>query len=461
MLSSSTIFIHDGCGVPQRLLQTWISEVSRSRCRTQSWDDFEPSLLKKLAVDLIIPIASRNEPRATHLFTWLRSNPVAAAVLAVFQEGVPEDTLRQALDVVDELVFWPVARSELIARVRRILGGQPGEARSERQLVRSRLMEDYSRQQLIGEDPAFCRVAEALPRMASVDLPVLITGETGTGKEIVARTIHHLSLRQKGSFIPVDCPTLPDQLFENELFGHVKGAYTDASRDQRGLVALADSGTLFLDEVNTLPLSAQAKLLRFLQERTYRRLGEDRFQQADVRVLAASNSSLEELVEKTKFRADLFYRLSVLRLHIPPLRERPDDIPLLALHCLQNHCPRSPGRESFISPAGLRKLSNHHWPGNVRELFSVVQRAWVVCAGRRILPCHILFSNEGALDSYAEEPALEGFAEAKARTVEAFERGYVERMLRRHDGNITRAAAAAGKERRSFGRLVKKYGITP
>jgi DNA-binding NtrC family response regulator len=251
----------------------------------------------------------------------------------------------------------------------------------------------------------------------------------------------------------VDCGAIPEHLFENELFGHARGAFTDAQSDQKGLAAMANGGTLFLDEIDALSLAAQVKLLRFLQERTYRPLGAERFTKADVNVIAATNCDLEECVQEKRFRSDLYFRLNVLRLSLPPLVKRRSDIQLLARHFLQIES-RSCRPKSF-TPAALRKLELYSWPGNVRELLNVVQRATVLSEGLHILPMHISFSN-----SHAEvEPSPESFQSARNKTIETFEKHYVEELLEKHNGNVTHAALEAGKERRAFGKLKKKYRL--
>jgi two-component system response regulator GlrR len=251
---------------------------------------------------------------------------------------------------------------------------------------------------------------------------------------------------------------VPDHLFENELFGHARGAFTDAHGDQKGLVAMADRGTLFLDEVDALPLTAQAKLLRFLQERTFKPLGADRFQRAEVNVLAATNRSLESLVREQRFRADLYFRLNVLTLHMDPLRQRREDIGLLAQHFADAICAEQALARVIVTPPAIRRLMYYDWPGNVRELHNVMQRAVVCADGGPIRPCDVVFAPGGERH---EEESPEGwsFRQARAHVIESFERSYVGELLQRHDGNITRAARAAQKERRAFGRLAKKYGI--
>src|SRR5262249_41205952 len=293
-----------------------------------------------------------------------------------------------------------------------------------------------------------------LPRIAESGLPVVITGETGTGKELCARAIHHLGPRRNGPFIAVDCTSIPDHLFENELFGHVRGAYTDAHSEHKGLVAIADGGTLFLDEIDALSLAAQAKFLRFLQERVFRPLGSDRFVRADVNVLVASNQALEACIRNRAFREDLYYRLSVLQLHVPPLRERPDDIGLLANHFLE-YFRLARHEHKRLVPSALTKLVAYQWPGNVRELSNVIQRAIWLSPGTDIYPRDIELP--GPATPFREDSRR--FREAREDVIRTFERTYVEELLRKHNGNVTRAATEAGTERRAFGRLIKKYNI--
>jgi DNA-binding NtrC family response regulator len=249
---------------------------------------------------------------------------------------------------------------------------------------------------------------------------------------------------------------VPEHLFENEIFGHSRGAFTDAHVDQKGLVALAQSGTLFLDEVDGLSLSVQAKILRLLQEKTYRPLGSEQFRSSNVRILAATNQDLEGLVREKKFREDLFFRLNVLRLHLPTLRQRPEDIAVLARHFVREICATMEVAMKVLSPAAVRKLEGHDWPGNVRELHNTLQRAVLCSSGTLIAGAQIEFC---CLEAVAR-PSPAQFRGAKLVAIEKFEREYVQNVLEQCGGNITRAAHAAGKDRRAFARLAKKHGLS-
>ncbi|MEO8679070.1 MAG: sigma-54 dependent transcriptional regulator [Vicinamibacterales bacterium] len=310
---------------------------------------------------------------------------------------------------------------------------------------------------LVGRAPAFLNMVARIPTVARTGHSVLITGETGTGKELCARAIHHLGPRARHPFIPIDCGALPDQLFENEVFGHARGAFTDARAEQRGLLAIADGGTVFLDEVDALSSSAQAKLLRFLQERTFKPLGAERFVRADVNVLSATNQDLAALVRQGRFRADLFYRLCVLALHLVPLRKRPGDVSLLARHFVRAGCDEQQLPQKTLSPLAAEALEAYDWPGNVRELWNVVRRAVTFAEGDTILRAHVQLDAGSHPD--APEPANLSFRNARQLAVSSFERRFVEELLVRHGGNVTHAAKEAKKDRRAFGRLVKKYDI--
>ena len=318
-----------------------------------------------------------------------------------------------------------------------------------------RLKMDLGMHSLIGESPPFIRALRQIPRLAQCDATVLLSGETGTGKELAARAIHYLSNRAGGPFIPVNCAALPETLLENELFGHAKGAYTDASLPQQGLIAEAESGTLFLDEIDGLSLPAQAKLLRFLQEGEYRPLGGSKPLRSNARIVAATNTNLTEKVKAGSFREDLYFRLHILSLSLPPLRERPEDIPLLAKYFLKKYCRRFRSEYKALSPGALFKLASYAWPGNIRELEAVIQRAIVLS------PIPLIQAEEIDLPTSASTPSKRDFPfqALKRRAIDTFEKSYLSQLLLTHRGNVSRAAKDAGKDRRAFRRLMEKHGL--
>lgn len=350
-----------------------------------------------------------------------------------------------------DYVTIPSAPEELVARMLRALGAVPPQARATPQRsTRVRIPNFVYASEAVG------RLAARLETIAGCPANVLILGETGTGKEVCAQAVHYLSARSSRPWVAVNCGALPVELVETELFGHVKGAYTTAHASRSGLVREAEGGTLFLDDVDSLPLAAQAKLLRFLQEGEYRPVGSNTVMRSDVRVIAASNGNLNTLATQGRFRQDLYFRLNVLNLVLPPLRERSDDIPVLALHFTQQFSRQFNRVVATLSPSAIRKLFAHHWPGNVRELKHVIERAVLMCNGPMLL------ADDIEIDLGNVAPADEDcFRAAKARVIENFERGYLEKLLAAHGGNVTHAAKAAQKDRRAFFELMRKHLLAP
>lgn len=319
---------------------------------------------------------------------------------------------------------------------------------------------------LVGRSPAHRQLVEQLSRVALTDAEVLITGPTGTGKELYARLVHEQSKRAGHAFVPVNCGSLSHELLENELFGHVGGAFTGAKPKTTGLVQEAEHGTLFLDEINSLSIPCQIKLLRFLQDREYRRLGEVRLQRADVRIVAATNVDLVELLERGEFRADLYFRLRVVPVYVPPLCERPDDIELLIDELSREAAAHYGLDRIMLSPAALAAMSRYSWPGNVRELQNCVRCLTCLQLKRPIQPADLplLPKVPNEASGPKEAPALHAerpLREAKRELVSSFERRYVEAALTKTNGNVSRAAERSGKTRRVFFELMRKYDIDP
>jgi DNA-binding NtrC family response regulator len=313
---------------------------------------------------------------------------------------------------------------------------------------------------VIGKSPAMTAVFELVQKAARSEANILIQGESGTGKELIARAIHAQSARAAEVFVPVDCAALPDALLESELFGHERGAFTGADRSKPGMIEVADRGTLFLDEIGELPQALQSKLLRALQERQIRRVGGTRFLNVDVRLVSATNRDAAELVRKGELRDDLFYRVNVITIVLPPLRERVGDLGLLAHHFLRRYGRNREQPLQGIDAEALARLEAHAWPGNVRELQNVIERACALTDGpvirTRDLPDHIRGRGRPA-------PAILGkdlpFAQAREAWLHAFAQGYLTDLLRRHGGNISQAAKSAGIDRKTLHRLLTKHGV--
>ena len=308
---------------------------------------------------------------------------------------------------------------------------------------------------MIGESETFRAVRALIDKVAPFDAPVLIEGETGTGKEIAARAIHYKGARREGPFVPVNCGALPDQLIENELFGHHRGAFTDAREGQQGLLALARGGTVFLDEVDTLTPKGQVTLLRFLQDQKFRPLGGGREQQADVRIVAASNRSLDRQVERGEFRLDLLYRLKLMHLRLPPLRERQGDIALLAEHFISVGSARFGKPVRSLDPTTLAWFESYDWPGNIRELENLVHREFLLAEGVQIsIPA------PPAVLAAAPADATLNYRRAKIQAITEFECRFLAQLIKQANGNVSAAARIGGTERRHLGRLLKKYRIS-
>ncbi|HEV8119025.1 MAG TPA: sigma-54 dependent transcriptional regulator [Thermoanaerobaculia bacterium] len=308
---------------------------------------------------------------------------------------------------------------------------------------------------LLGEAPAMEQLRREIARVASTDARVLITGENGTGKELVARSIHRQSERADSPLVEVNCAAIPEELIESELFGHLRGSFTGASEDRRGKFEEADGGTLFLDEVGDMSARTQSKVLRALQEGRFTRVGGSKPISSDARVLSATNKNLSEEIRRGTFREDLFFRLAVIPITVPPLRERREDIPLLARHFLHHASLRFGRRPKELSAGALDAFAGYRWPGNVRELKNLVERLMILCSADEIrredLPSEIL-------DGEPEVEALPAGAPLK-NAREDFERRYILAALRRHRGNITRAAEELQVERSNLYRKLKSYGI--
>jgi two-component system response regulator HydG len=316
---------------------------------------------------------------------------------------------------------------------------------------------------IIGSSPPMLEVYRMIDSVAHSSSTVLIQGESGTGKELVARAIHNRGSRANKPFIPVNCSAIPETLVESELFGHLKGSFTGAVATRTGLFEAADTGTILLDEVGELPLHLQVKLLRTLQEGEVKRIGAPESAKVDVRVIAATNVDLHKAMINGSFREDLYYRLNVITIPIPPLRERIDDIPLLSYHFLRKYALRSGRDIRRISLEAMRSLRNYNWPGNVRELENAIERSVVMVKGDVIMPSDLPTSLTNNDDTVIPKNMLYdlSFSEAKKRVIDRFERDYITEILRRAGGNVSEAARQSNLDRSNFRRIAKKYNIAP
>ena len=421
------------------------------KCSDKTYTDPQSSTIRN-APRVIVVRSSADRAIAQRVENVKKQWP-ASALLALLCSGGSNDSSAQLKNLsngVDDFLSCPYREEELLLRTRRLLNNKLLVSKpSQIQPI------SLSFRTMVGESPCFLHAVKHVAALARTDAPVLILGETGTGKELFARALHYDGPRCEKPFIAVNCGGIPELLFENELFGHVKGAFTNASGSQDGLIAEAEGGTLFLDEVDTLSPGSQVKLLRFVQSGEYRPLGTARSVTGNVRILAATNTDLRTKVDSKTFRGDLYYRLNVFRLSIPALRERAGDIPLLANYFLNRYATQYGRIGTHFETTAMEKLSCYEWPGNVRELEAVVQRA-------------VVLSDQPELDAedvdipiaFNNSPHGPGnFRQAMAASLARFEKTYISEMLAQHHGNLSSVATHSGKHRRTIQRLMRKHGL--
>ena len=363
-----------------------------------------------------------------------------------------------------DYITKPFTSEELLHVVRRAFGAEAGGdvPLPAAAMPRPAVSAPDGGQQMVGSSEPMKAVFALADRVAPTDSNVLLYGESGTGKEMLARYVHQRSRRAEEPFIPVDCVSLNDALLESELFGHEKGAFTGAHAAKPGLFEIAHGGTVFLDEVSGMSPNLQARLLRVLQERQVRRVGGMRLTHVDVRVIAASNQDLEDLCRKGTFREDLYYRLNVIPVALPPLRLRDGDILLLANEFVTRFMQRvqtGSGPMPAIDPSAADLLMRYTWPGNVRELQNVMERAAVLVDGHTVMSRHLPDRLQALVDKDSAYTESGSFKQAKQQAVEAFERNFLLDLLKRNEGHMSRAAREAGVDRKTIERMVKKHGL--
>ncbi|MCG6945300.1 MAG: sigma-54 dependent transcriptional regulator [Deltaproteobacteria bacterium] len=344
-----------------------------------------------------------------------------------------------------DYIVKPLDVDQLTLMLKRIVDHQ--QLITENILLRKRLTEQYEFEDIIGRSEAMQEVFSMIKAVTDTNATVLITGETGTGKELVARAIHSNSSQRYGPFVATSCGALPETLLESELFGYEKGAFTGADRAKKGRFELADGGTLFLDEMGDISMKTQIKLLRVLQEKSFSRLGGTEQIKVDVRLISATNRDLVAAIEEGSFRSDLYYRLNVVSIHLPPLRERKDDVPLLAVHFINKYNVEFNKKFDRVDRKAMDFMMDYHWPGNVRELENVIERAIVIDQGPEVQVRHLPFCN-------VESPPTE-----EPRSLQEVERIHIEKMLQRNDWNIAKTARLLNIDRSTLHKKIKKFGL--
>jgi two-component system NtrC family response regulator len=396
-------------------------------------------------LDLGLPPQPNNVEEGLATLREILVSDSSAKVIIVSGQGEKQNALRAVGEGAYDFLCKPVEMEELKLVLRRCI--YVGQLEKEfLDLQQNRRVDDF--EQMLGSSPQMQAVFSFIRKVGPTTAPVLILGDSGTGKEMAALAIHRRSPSKKGPFVPINCNAIPENLLESELFGHEKGAFTGAHMQRKGLIETAAGGTLFLDEIGELPAPIQVKLLRFLQEQTFQRVGGRQEIKVDTRVVAATNLNLKQAVADGKFREDLYYRLAVVVLALPPLRERGDDISLLATEFLQRYSVRNGKSGLVFTPETLRAINRHSWPGNVRELQNRIQRAVIMANGKRVTVSDL------ELEGLAPLP-LSTLREAR----EEVEKELVEQALRRHGGKITAAATELGISRPTLYELMEKLGV--
>lgn len=413
-----------------------------------SWNELHKKLLDALPDIAFLSLSSHSLPQASEVIKRMTVEVPKLPIIAVVDDGEAHEVIDILRLGVADFMIPPLKASDVSSRVWRLL-----EQQKLSETLIYTLKEKIGLKPLIGKSPAFLQEINKIPIVTRCDSSVLISGETGTGKEMFARTIHYLGPRSGKPFTPLNCGAIPSELIENELFGHAKGAYTNAVTSANGIIHETDGGTLLLDEIDCLTLAAQVKLLRFLQEKEYRQLGSANLRRADVRIIAATNIDLGSAVNQGRFRRDLYYRLNIIPLALPPLRERCEDIPVLARHFVEKYAFEFSKEVDDIAPEAMQKLLLYDWPGNVRELQNIIERAVVFSSSR-----HLRKEDIHLQQPEAASPE-ESFQQAKAKVIVQFEKSYIHGLLVAHRGNITHAARTAGKNRRAFWELMRKHEI--
>ncbi|MBI1920928.1 MAG: sigma-54-dependent Fis family transcriptional regulator [Geobacter sp.] len=378
-------------------------------------------------------------------------------VVMMSGHGTVETAVRSTKLGAYDFIEKPLSLEKVVLTVKNALDA--GRMREENETLRDQAMGEHD---MIGNTPIMRKLMEQIRLVAPANASVLITGENGTGKELVARSIHFHSQRRDKPFVAINCAALPEELIESELFGHEKGAFTGAVALKKGKFDLADGGTIFLDEIGDMSLKTQAKVLRILQERTFERVGGTRTIEVDVRVIAATNKVLEEEIKVGHFREDLYYRLNVVPFLVPPLRERRDDILQLIDHFLEIFCQREGKGTKVMAPEALQVLKSYDWPGNVRELRNVVERLVIMSPGKVITANHLPESLTGTDETrYVSGSRLGSVMEFSSlrEAREEFEKEFIIQKLEENDWNISRTAEAIELERSNLHRKIKSYGI--
>ncbi len=445
-----------------RLLQRTLEPEIDCRVSSAFSAKMAISVLEQEDFDLVICDIRMPGMDGFELLEYMQSNYPDLTVVMLTAFGNIESAVKAIKKGAYDFIAKPFEQDEIIFKIQKALE-RSLLLKENRRLLKSN---KFSPIDLIGQSEPMQKVFEQINMVASSDITVLITGESGTGKDLTAKSIHALSPRKNRSFIPVNCPTIPEHILESELFGYKKGAFTNASRDKIGLFQAADKGTIFLDEIGDIGSSIQTKLLRVLQEKEIKPLGDTKVKKVDVRIIASTNSDLEQKIADNEFRQDFFYRLNVLPIELPPLRERITDIPILAKHLVAKQCEKLNKSPKIISEEVMDLLMKHPWPGNVRELENIIVQGILYSKGDNIalsdIPLKdIKIEKESHKRSYNDTIASLPYKEAKEKLLHEFNHDYIGARLSSSNGNITQAARQCNMDRQALQQIMKRFAIDP
>jgi DNA-binding NtrC family response regulator len=441
------------------LLKRIITEESEHDVVTETDPVHALELFKERDFDLVITDLKMPKMDGIRLLESVKKTKpdVSVVILTAFAtiETAVEAIRKGAYDYITK----PFRRERILLTVEKVMKWQ--EMVRENQSLRRALAEKGSFSLLVGSTSVMKELLERVRQVAPTMATVLITGASGTGKELIARAIHQHSLRAGRKFVTVNCTAIPEQVIESELFGHLKGSFTGAWKDKRGLVEEVNEGTLFLDEIGDLNPNMQTKLLRLLQEGEYKPVGSVNTRKADIRFIAATNHNLRADISEKRFREDLYYRLNVIHIELPALKERKQDIPLLSYHFLQKYAQVNQKDVQEISPEAMQALVSRDYPGNVRELENIIERGVIFCNSTTLTlkDLHLDAEGESLYPHLDEEVAKLSFKEAKDKMISLFHNRYIMSLLRESGGNISKAAETAGIQRQYLHRLMKEAGI--
>ena len=416
-------------------------------------ESFEASkILKKEEFDVIVTDLKMKGLKGLDLLEVAHKVAPMTPVIIITAFGTIESAIKAMKMGAYDYITKPFQMDELVLTVRKALENRL--LKKEVIRLRKEVESRYDFHQLIGKSPSMQKIYDLIERISDSSSNVLITGESGTGKELVAKAIHYNGVRKEGPFVAINCAAIPETLLESELFGYKKGAFTDAKSDKKGLIFEANEGTLFLDEITEMPLTLQAKLLRVIEEREVRPLGDTNSYPIDVRIISTSNRDIASLIQQGRFREDLYYRLKVIDIEMPPLRERKEDIPILVQHFIHKFSKELKKAVSSVSEDALKILLNYFWPGNVRELENIIQRAITLSQHEVILPDDLPASIIQKTDEKLFEKAME-----EKFTLDQLEKEYVKRVLIETGGNKSKAAERLGLDRKTLYRKLEERNI--